>query len=374
MWTFAIKTLCADRAKLITTLVGVIFSVVLVNLQGGLFLGLMSKASLLVDYCQADLWVGHKRMHNVDFPQDIPQRWVHRIRSVSGVDAAEPYLVGHSTMTLPSGAFEQVVVVGCDTASLLGNAWSMSEGRSSSLRHHEGIIVDRFENEKLEHPRIGEVREIGGRRARVVGFSEGIVGFLVTPYVFSTLERATDYLSKPPEACSYFLVKLHSGASAAAVSREIRRRLPDAEVCTRSEYAQRSITYWMTRTGLGISFGAATLLGLLVGLIIVAQTLYASALDRLGEFGTLKAMGASEVQVFSVLFVQALAIALAGAVAGLQMVWLIQRGFSTPHAPIVVPWWLSIGSCGLVLAICLAATLLPYLRIRKVDPVMVLQM
>jgi putative ABC transport system permease protein len=72
--------------------------------------------------------------------------------------------------------------------------------------------------------------------------------------------------------------------------------------------------------------------------------------------------------------VQAFAIALAGGVVGLQFVWLIQNAFSTPHAPIVVPWWLSIGSCCLVLAICLAATLLPYLRIRKVDPVMVLQM
>jgi len=129
----------------------------------------------------------------------------------------------------------------------------------------------------------------------------------------------------------------------------------------------------MTRTGLGISFGAATLLGLLVGLVIVAQTLYASALDRLIEFGALKAIGAEERQLYGILLAQATTIALAGAIAGLQCVILIERSFSTAHAPIIVPWWLSVGSCALVFAICLVASLLPYLRIRKVDPVMVLQ-
>ena len=72
----AIRTLLHDRGKLIAGLVGVVFSVVLVNIQGGLFTGLMSKASLLVDRSQADIWVGHRGMHNVDFPHDIPLRWI----------------------------------------------------------------------------------------------------------------------------------------------------------------------------------------------------------------------------------------------------------------------------------------------------------
>ena len=39
----------------------------LVNVQGGLFLGLIRKVSLLVDQSDADIWVGHRRIHNVDF-------------------------------------------------------------------------------------------------------------------------------------------------------------------------------------------------------------------------------------------------------------------------------------------------------------------
>ena len=129
----------------------------------------------------------------------------------------------------------------------------------------------------------------------------------------------------------------------------------------------------MTRTGLGISFGAATLLGLFVGLVMVAETLYALVLDRLGEFGTLKAIGATERQVFSILFLQALSMAIVGSLIGLVLVGLIQRFCHTPKTPIVVPWWVSLGSCLLVLVICLVAAILPYVRIRKVDPMMVLQ-
>src|SRR4030042_331786 len=101
MWSLALETLIADRGKLLTALVGVVFSIVLVNVQGGLFLGLINKAGLLVDQGQADVWVGHKNMHNVDFPRDIPRRWIHRIRTVPGVKRAEPYLLGFTDMTPP---------------------------------------------------------------------------------------------------------------------------------------------------------------------------------------------------------------------------------------------------------------------------------
>ena len=122
MWTLALKTLVADRGKLLAALVGVVFSVVLVNVQGGLFFGLIRKASLLVDQGDADIWVGHKKMNNVDFPHDVPRRLVQRIRAIDGVKRAEPYLVGHSVMTLPDGGFEYVLVVGCEPATLLGAA------------------------------------------------------------------------------------------------------------------------------------------------------------------------------------------------------------------------------------------------------------
>ena len=150
----------------------------------------------------------------------------------------------------------------------------------------------------------------------------------------------------------------------------IRRRVRNS--CLPPRYLQSGLDHVLDDPHrIGHQFrGAATLLGLFVGLVMVAQTLYASVLDRLAEFGTLKAIGATERQVFSILFLQVLSMSLAGSLIGLLLVGVIQRIYDTPQAPIVIPWWVSLGSCVLVLLICLAAAMLPYLRIRRVDPMM----
>jgi putative ABC transport system permease protein len=373
MWSIAFQTLIADRGKLLTALVGVVFSIVLVNVQGGLFLGFIKKAGLLADCGEAEVWVGHKKMYNVDFPQDIPRRWVHRVRSVPGVKQAQPYIIGQTNTTLPSGGFELVVVVGADRESLLGNAWNVVQGRPEAILQPHGVILDEYDREMLEYPKMGEIREVGGLRARVVGFSRGIKSFLVTPYVFTTYERAAAYLGKNPNFCSYYLVQLQPGAEAEEVCARIRQRVPELDAFPRHEYSRITANYWLTRSGLGISFGAATLIGLFVGFVMVAQTLYALVLDRLTEFGTLKAIGATERQILRILFLQATVMAVIGSLVGLVLVAAIQHFFSTPVALIFIPRWLSLGSCALVLVICLIASSLPYLRIRKVDPLIVLQ-
>ena len=355
-----------------TALVGVIFSVVLVNVQGGLFLGMMRKAGLLIDKGEADIWVGHKDMHNVDFPRDIPRRWIQRIRSTPGVRNAEPYLVGFGDMTLPSGGFEGVTVLGIQR-SMLGGAWDYAEGSSRSMLKPDGIVIDQCEDAKLEDPKLGEIREINGKRTRVVAKTNGIMGFLVAPYVFTTYDRAETILSKNPEVCSYFLVQIQPSTQPEAVCRAISQRIPEAEALSRDEYSRISIAFWMTRTGLGISFGAATVLGVFVGLVMVAQSLYALVLDRLSEYATLKAMGADEWQIFGLLLGQSVTMAFSGSIIGMLLVSGIQYFGNSAKAPVLIPMWLSMSSCVLVLMICLVSSILPYLRIRNVDPVMVLQ-
>src|SRR5713226_6986758 len=164
MWLLAIKAMLADRSKLLTSLVGVTFSVVLVNLQGGLYLGLIEKASQLVDNGRAEIWVGHRGMNNVDISTFIPERWIQRVRSVEGVARADPYIVAFGRAIMPDGRFENVIVIGSDPASLLGNAWIMAEGDAEAVRRPDGVLVDICDAAKLGHCRIGDLREINGHR------------------------------------------------------------------------------------------------------------------------------------------------------------------------------------------------------------------
>jgi putative ABC transport system permease protein len=373
LWNIAIKTLVCDRGKLSAALVGVVFSVVLVNVQGGLFHGLMSKATLLVDRGNADIWVGNRGMHNVDFAHDIPIRWVNRIRSIDEVAAADPIRIRFSEMMLPDGKYEGVVIVGVDPCSELGRCWRVVEGQDCCLDEPHGVVVDKCDNDKLGRPIIGELREIGGHRARIVGKSSGMLSFLVTPYVFTTIRRAAVFCDSDPDQCSYLLVKLRPGADARDVCREIERRLPEVEAMTADQYAESSANFWTTRTGIGISFGASTVLGLLVGLVMVGQTLYAMVLDRIREFATLKAIGATEREIVTLLTAQSACVAAVGIAIGVVLTSVIRLLFSTPRASIEIPVGLYLFSAVLVFLICLIASGLPYLRVRSVDPHVVLQ-
>jgi putative ABC transport system permease protein len=373
LWRIAFSTLLSDRGKLATGLVGVVFSVILVNIQGGLFFGLMNKASLLVDRSGADIWVGHRGMHNVDFPHNIPARWLSTVRSTPGVSDAETLIVGFSEMTLPGGGFEGVTIVGVSPRTDLGKAWDIVEGPSDAIDAPNGVIVDLCDESKLAYPKIGDIREIGGQRARIAGKSHGVLSFLVTPYVFTTRDRALQFLGGDPSKCSYILVRVEGGASVSDVCKRIEEKLPSVMAVPSETYGAISINFWMTRTGIGLSFGTATVLGLLVGLIMVAQTLYAMVLDRISEFATMKAIGASERAVLTVLLSQAGAIAVIGVAIGLCLTVLLKTLISKPQAAVEIPLWLYVASALLVSAICLVASMLPYVRVRRVDPHSVLQ-
>jgi putative ABC transport system permease protein len=172
--------------------------------------------------------------------------------------------------------------------------------------------------------------------------------------------------------CSYLLVRAEANSDIGALQADLQARVPGATVFTPSEFASQSQDYWMKRTGIGVSFGASTLLGLLVGLTVVAQSLYALALDHLDEYAALKAIGADSRHVIRIIAVQSITVAAAEAFLGLAVVAVIRTAWQNPLAPIVIPSWLMVAAVGTVVAICLLASLLPYWRIRRIDPATVL--
>lgn len=368
MIAFALKTLSADRGKLMTGVAGVVFSLLLVNIQGGLYFGLMRKASLLVDHCDADLWVAHSKIENVDLAREIPESWMDRIRGLRGVQCAKPYIVGKGTATLAGGRMEDVWVIGSDPSLMLGTGWGFIEGSVDDLKRPDAISVDEIDDPKLGHPQVGQWLEVNGCRAQVTARTGGITGFITMPYLFATYETARRMSHVVPGACSFILVKLEAGTSRERIAEQIRRRVPDASVLTPGEFARMSQDYWMNRTGIGISFGASTGLGVLVGLMMVGQSLYALALDHADEYATLKALGAEEGDIARVIAAQALAIAFLGTVAGLAGVLVIRSTWRFALAPIEMPPQLIAAGVALVFVICVGAALLPWLRVRRIDP------
>ena len=185
-----------------------------------------------------------------------------------------------------------IQVVGFNPDSGMGGPWRLAEGSVRDLKIPDGVIIDRIYQGKLGVASIGDVVEIAGHRARVVAFSEGIRSFTTEPFVFTSAENAHDFGSIADDRVQFLLVKIAPGVDVKTVRQNIAERVRGVSVYTTSEFGRMTRHYWTFTTGAGIAILLAAVLGLVVGFVVVAQTIYATTVHHIKEFGTLKAMGA----------------------------------------------------------------------------------
>jgi len=113
------------------------------------------------------------------------------------------------------------------------------------------------------------------------------------------------------------------------------------------------------------------LLGVVVGTVIVGQTLYSSTKDHLIEFATLRAMGSSRAYIYTVILCQAVLSATIGfSVAALVGVGLAHASAGTA-LPIVVTPALIISLFVLTVVMCAVSAISAIVVVTRVDPVTV---
>src|SRR5229473_6746204 len=287
------RNLFHDKVRLTVTLTGIVFSVVLIVVQLGLFFGFTTATSNLIDHSGADLWITSKNVSYVEQGVAFSERKLNQVRAVPGVADAQKIIAHWTQWKRHDGGEDSVQIVGINADDNLERPWNLVQGRAEDLKSPDAIILDELYKQKLGVTRVGEVFEIHGRRARVVGFTHGIRSFTTSPYVFTSFKNAQDFVGLREDQTYFLLVKLAPGADLETVRSAIGSQVKDVEVLTSHEFSRMTQIYWMFTTGAGVAVLLAAALGLIVGFVVVAQTIYATTMDHLREFGTLKAMGAA---------------------------------------------------------------------------------
>ena len=262
-------------------------------------------------------------------------------------------------------------IVGINVDDPLERPWNLVEGRVDDLKSPDAVILDELYKQKLGVTRVGEVFEIGGYRARVVGFTRGIRSFTTSPYVFTSFKNAQDYTRLREDQTLFILVKVGPGADVQQVRRDLLNRVKDVEVFTTGEFSRMTTFYWMFTTGAGVAVLIAAVLGLVVGFVVVAQTIYATTVDHIREFGTLKAMGAPNSYVYRVIMKQAAIAAVIGYVLGMFVSMFVVHASQKGGAAILMPTPMAIGMFFLTLAMCTGAALVSINKVTRIDPAMV---
>ncbi len=128
---------------------------------------------------------------------------------------------------------------------------------------------------------------------------------LPPPWVFASYRTARQLTGFAEHQTTYVIGRFSSGADPARVRDALARILRRTDVFLSEQLAARTRDYWMFTTGAGTSVLTSAVLGLLVGMVIVAQVLYVTTDDHLPEFGTLRAMGAPRAFIYKVIMGQA---------------------------------------------------------------------
>ena len=127
----------------------------------------------------------------------------------------------------------------------------------------------------------------------------------------------------------------------------------------------------MFGTGAGITVLIAAGLGMLVGVVVVAQTIYASTVDHIREFGTLKAMGAGNSYVYKVIIQQALISAFFGYLFALAAGYFVSKQSETGNAAILLPPEMAWGTLALAAVMCIGASVISIRKATTIDPALV---
>jgi len=372
VFTLASRNLFHDRVRFVATLVGIIFSVTLVTGQLGLFLGFERMVTAMIDRAHADLWIAPLETKSFEATALLDGHERFQALPIEGVREVIPVMIGFAYWRKPNdGSLTPVFLIGVQSGSGGLQPWSVIEGQPDDLSTPDAVAIDQSYFERLGIARIGEYAEIADQKARVAVVTKGIRSFTTTPYVFTSLIRARSYMKAPPSSATYFLVRLAPGANVEAIRSQLVAELSASEVLTSDEFRRRSRSFWLFGTGAGAALFGSALLGVVVGTVIVGQTLYSSTKDHLIEFATLRAMGSSRAYIYTVILCQAVLSATIGfSVAALVGVGLAHASAGTA-LPIVVTPALIISLFVLTVVMCAVSAISAIVVVTRVDPVTV---
>ena len=375
MLRIALLMLFRDRAKDVMLVVGLTFCSLLMTQQSSVFCGLMLWTTATVRNIGAKVWVFDAKVEQANEVIPLREIEVTRVRGVPGVEWAVPIYIGIELARLTDGSFQNVQLVGLDTATFVGRPMEITKGRIEDLRLPDAVIIDQVGVEKFRKKGIkidlGTSFEINDKTARVVALCHANRSFLGQPYVYTTYDRALQYAKPQRKQLSCVLAEPKPGVSAIELSEEISR-LPGLRAYERDELFWATIWWYVKNTGIPISFGTVVLMGVIVGIAIAGQTFYLFVYDNLRYLAALKAMGARMPTLAAMVFLQSLSVGFVGFGLGVGLTSLFGiKVLKVGQPPFFMPWQVPVFVACVIVVICCISATIGLIKIARLEPAVV---
>src|SRR6266853_1480625 len=355
-----------DRARFSVTVLGVSFAVFLMVFQGSLLAGFLRAASRLIDASDSDIWITARGVQAFEFGIPIEGRLREMAAGVPGVLETSRVCMAFAVYRTPNGKQQVVALVGADRN--VGKRFPVPNAHGSEGMSPDAVLYDVSDRDLIQVTAMPAEVEVNRHRASIERQIEGYGAFLGVPFLFTSYRNASRYMGVGPEEAMFVLLRVDKGYSTSDVQQSLRQRLPEVDVLTRDEFARKSRMYWTIKTGAGGAILTPAVLGFLIGLVVVSQTIYANTMENIEEYATLKALGASQGFVARIVLTQALICGAVGSILGLLAV-VPSIGYAKSLIPwIYTPWWLLVVMVMPSLAMCSLASIASVRSALTVEP------
>lgn len=387
MLGLARRFLFEDPARLLASLGGIVFAVVLVLVQVGIFNGFVRSSTLLIEESRADLWIASRDILYLEITLPISYAWVAKAASVEGVARAEPLIIRTIVWKNARGLLDYGRVVGIDPAGTLMRVDEHPTGDFSQIARSHAFAVDAAQLHEMGVQGIGASGTIRSVPAHLVALTHDTQPMISPTFFYTSLRNAVAWsplsidefvrdplLSSfdPNSPLQFILVGVKPGSDIERVRGALERRLPESRVLTRQEIMDTTRRYWIKRTAIGFILGLVAILGVFVGVVVVAQILYASVNEHLRDYGTLKALGIPDRTIYGSIVAQAIALALFGFFPGLLASFGVAAfARSVQDLLILITPRLAVEVLVLDVVMCIVAGLFAVRRAITVDPAIV---
>ena len=365
MIRLATRNLRQGGARLALSVGGVALALTLIFALDAIFTGSEQRLTAYIDRSGADVWVSQSGVRNLHMAASaLPSGAVQAIREVAGVATATPIL--YLTNRVEIGDQRNLAyIIGLPSDARAGRPWQVAAG--TDLPGPGEAVIDRVIADQ-GGVGLGDPVAILGLRLSLAGLSEGTVT-ITNSIAYIALE---DFAAlRGGDSVSFVLVTVEPGASPEDVVAAIEAKVPGVTAQTRQAFAaqERRVVRDMATDILAIMNAA----GFLIGLAVMALSIYTATLSRRAEYGVLKALGARSGYLYGTVVIQALL----GTAAAFGLGLTITLGLSAVVPRLVLGLDLVVGLESLIKVAALSAgiaglsAILPILQIAGLDPAIV---
>ena len=320
------RQLIHDKPKLIAAISGVLFACVLVFMQLGFKDSLYASAASMPLKLDGDLFLVHQQSEAMWRPAQFKRSELLRALGHPAVAEVIPLYLSLATFKAVDTQVKRTLMVyGFDPDTELLDVAAIKE-RKHALRLKDTVMFDEYS--RPEFGPVGEMLATGRNKTEVNDYKVTILGVFQLGISFaadgnivtSELNFLRIFPNRSIHDIDVGIVRLHPDTSVAQTKIELREQLNDfVKIYSYEEILEHERLYWESAAPIGFIFNFGTIMGLIVGMVIVYQILFTEITNYRFEFATLKAMGYQHHYFIRMVFASAFILAALGFFPGLLL-------------------------------------------------------